>query len=220
VTAIPGVAWLNDPAFHALGKPVPWSDLAGNVLAIATIGLVLRRSLLSWPVQITASLLLIAASLSAHLGGNASRQVVIIATAGYGWAAWLRGKREQGDVAVRFATWRERLALTAVMGAATVAYALFLGAVGWSWAPWPDAYIFVGSAVAMYAQAKGWVEFWFVWIAVDMVGIPLQVNSGLVFSALVYGVMFVMIMFGLRDWWQRSRAETPQRADVLEGAAA
>ncbi|GGO82198.1 nicotinamide mononucleotide transporter family protein [Wenjunlia tyrosinilytica] len=213
------LSWLNDPAFHALGKPVPYSDMFGNILATATIGLAMRRSLWSWPVQITGSLLLIAASLSAHLGGNATRQVVIIVAALWGWARWNRDRRDEGAVKVRFATNAERLGLVAVMGAATVGYALFLDTVGWSWAPWPDAYIFVGSAIAMYAQAKGWVEFWFVWIAVDMVGIPLQINSGLIFSALVYGVMFVMVLFGLRDWWQRSRVNARQQP-VLEGIAA
>jgi nicotinamide mononucleotide transporter len=218
-------AWLNDAAFQVAGRPVPWSDLLGNTCAIATVLLALRRSLWSWPVQIVGSVLLVAASLSAHLGGNALRQVVIIVTALYGWWRWSRGRRGNGEVAVRFATAGERAALTGLLAAGTVGLALLLEATGTSWAPWPDAYIFVGSLVAMLAQARGLFEFWLAWLAVDLVGVPLAVTHGLVFSGLVYGVFLVMCLVGLRDWWTRSRRyrdSEPDRAETrqLEGATA
>ena len=40
-----------------------------------------------------------------------------------------------------------------------------------------DAWIFVGSIVATYAMARGWVDFWLCWIAVDLVGVPLLLHS-------------------------------------------
>ena len=199
------IDWLNQAAFTIGDKPVPWSDLLGNIAALATVWLALRRNLWSWPVQIVGSVLLIAASLSAHLGGNAMRQVVIILAAGYGWWRWSRGRREDGEVRIRFATHTERIALVALMAVGTIGVALLLQATNTSWAPWPDAYIFVGSVVAMLAQARGLFEFWLVWIAVDLVGVPLAVTHGLVFSGLVYGVFFVMCVAGLFDWRNRSR---------------
>ncbi|HEY9521995.1 MAG TPA: nicotinamide mononucleotide transporter family protein, partial [Thermopolyspora sp.] len=76
---------------------------------------------------------------------------------------------------------------------------------GWSWAPWPDAYIFVGSAVATYAQGQALIDFWWIWVAVDIVGVPLAFSSGLVVSGLVYGVFFIMVLIGIRDWLGRYR---------------
>ena len=52
--------------------------------------------------------------------------------------------------------------------AALALAALFTAYPGLSWNPWPDAYIFVGTLAAMVAQARGWVEFWFAWLAVDV----------------------------------------------------
>ena len=75
----------------------------------------------------------------------------------------------------------------------------------WSWNPYPDAYIFIGSLVAMYAQGKAIVEFWFVWLAVDLVGIPLAVMGGLLFSGIVYFIFLIMVLMGMRDWAKRSR---------------
>ena len=105
--------WLNTPAFELLGKPVPYSDLFGNICALATVVLALRRNILSWPVQILGSILLFSASISAGLGGNASRQVVIIVAAVWGWTQWKKSKEASGEVIVRWASWKERGLLVA-----------------------------------------------------------------------------------------------------------
>ena len=36
-----------------------------------------------------------------------------------------------------------------------------------SWGPLADAWILTGSILATYGMARGWVEFWLIWIAVD-----------------------------------------------------
>lgn len=69
----------------------------------------------------------------------------------------------------------------------------------------------------MVAQARGLVEFWFAWLLVDLVGVPLAFNNGLAFSGLVYVVYFALVLWGAYDWYQRSR-RTP--APALEGATA
>ncbi|MFD0891195.1 nicotinamide mononucleotide transporter, partial [Streptosporangium algeriense] len=71
-----------------------------------------------------------------------------------------------------------------------------------------DAYIFVGSAVATWAQGRALVDFWIIWVAVDLVGVPLAFSSGLVVSGAVYGVFFVLVLIGFFNWLKeyRSRA--------------
>lgn len=108
--------------------------------------------------------------------------------------------------------------MVAGAGAGTVAVALLFQAYpSLSWDPWPDAYIFVGTIVAMYAQAKGMVEFWFAWLLVDLVGVPLNFANGYAFSGFVYVIYGALVLWGMRDWWLRSReAARP----TLEGAPA
>ncbi|WP_291795359.1 nicotinamide mononucleotide transporter family protein [Brevibacterium sp.] len=196
---------LNTPVFTLGSVPVPWSDLLGNIAAIATVFLALRRNILSWPVQIAGSILLLSASIGAGLGGNASRQVVIIAAAIWGWTRWKAAKEEAGEVQVRWGTWTERIVLVLVLGLGTLGFGALLDWGGWSWNPYPDAYIFIGSLVAMVAQGRAIVEFWLVWLAVDLVGIPLAVSGGLLFSGAVYLVFLVMVVMGIVDWSRRSR---------------
>ena len=197
--------WLNAPLFSLLGSPVPLSDLVGNICALATVVLALRRSIWAWPVQILGSFLLFLASILAGLGGNASRQIVIICAALWGWAQWKRAREATGDVQIRWASWGERIALLGVLTVGTAAFGWVLATNDWSWNPYPDAYIFIGSMVAMYAQGRDVVEFWFVWLAVDLVGIPLALMGGLVFSGAVYFIFLIMVFIGLYDWSRKAQ---------------
>jgi 3,4-dihydroxy-2-butanone 4-phosphate synthase len=110
--------WANALAFQLGGESVRWSDLLGNLLGLATVALAIRRSLWAWPVQITGAVLLFGASLSVHLGGNAARQIVVVAAASYGWWRWnrQRGAAHPQGVTIRWATGRERLALLGFPG--------------------------------------------------------------------------------------------------------
>ncbi|MFE1321870.1 nicotinamide riboside transporter PnuC [Kitasatospora phosalacinea] len=214
--------WLNEQ-FSFFGLPVYWSDFLGNILALATVWLALRRSLVAWPVQILGSVFLLIASLNVHLGGNAARQVVIIVSASWGWATWKRSREQEGAINVRWANWNERAVLIAAMVFGTIAFAAVLkwqdasfypGAPMWMVSA--DAWIFVGSIIAMYSQARRYIEFWFVWLAVDLVGVPLAVHSKLYFSGIVYSIFFVMVVIGIRDWASRSKPQ--EIASPLEPA--
>lgn len=199
--------WANLVAFHLFGETVKWSDLLGNLLGLATVGLALRRSLWAWPVQMAGCVLLFGADISAHLGGTAARQVALAVMALYGWFRWSTVRKNEHDITIRWARWSERALLAAGLGLGTVAFALVLKHYHASWAPWPDAYIFIGSLVATAAQAKGYVEFWFVWIAVDAVGVPLAFDNGLPVSGLVYVFYFAIVIAGLRQWVIKARAK-------------
>ncbi len=212
--------WLNDTV-HLLGQDVYRSDIIGNLLGLAALALGWQRSRLTWPVQLLSGLVLVGAYWSAHLSGGIGKQIVVVVAAVWGWTRWQRGARGEGDVAVRFATGRERAVLIGGTALGTLAVGtLFTAVPQLSWDAWPDAYIFVGTLAAMVAQARGWVEFWFAWIAVDLVGVPLAFNNGLVFSGFAYSVYFVLVLLGLRAWWLRGRTAHPVTDPALQGASA
>jgi nicotinamide mononucleotide transporter len=200
-----------------LGEKVLWTDLVGNVLALGTVWLAIRRTIWTWPVQIAGAALLLVASLSAHAPGNALKQVMFLALASYGWARWVRGLRESRELPARPATPRERAALIGVLAAGTVAVALLFANIPWlqiSWSPLANAYIFVGSAVATFAQSRALVDFWIIWVLVDLVGVPLAVKSGLYVSGATYVIFFVMVLAGFRNWLTQYRRQ--RQGDDLE----
>ncbi|MFD6422011.1 nicotinamide riboside transporter PnuC [Streptomyces sp. NPDC060198] len=209
--------WLNSEAFTVLDQHIKWSDMIGNTIGLAALALGWKRSVLTWPAQLLSGAILLFAFASAHLSGSAGKQVVVIVVSLLGWYSWTRGKQQaqDGSIAVRFATWRERGVLLAGAVVGTLAVGgLFTAFPELSWDPWPDAYVFVGTIVAMYAQARGMVEFWFAWLLVDLVGVPLNFANGFAFSGFVYVIYGALVLWGMRDWWLRTR--TPG----LEGATA
>ena len=76
--------------------------------------------------------------------------------------------------------------------------------------------------VATYAMARGWVDFWLCWIAVDLVGVPLLLHSHFYPSAVLYGVYGGLRDLGLRDLAaggpRRGRADRRRRAATGRGA--
>ncbi|MFC4059857.1 nicotinamide riboside transporter PnuC [Planomonospora corallina] len=202
--------------FELFGVKVLWTDLVGNVAALATVLLAIRKSIWTWPVQLTGAVLLLIASISAHITGNALKQVMFGGLALYGWWKWSRGTSGGQELAVRPATGRERLALVAAMIAGTAVVAVLFYVFKLSWGVHTpgtkgyllvaaDAYIFVGSAVATWAQGRALVDFWLIWVAVDLVGVPLAFSSGLVVSGAVYGIFFVLVLVGFANWLKEYR---------------
>jgi nicotinamide mononucleotide transporter len=205
--------------FELLGEHILWTDLVGNVLSLAVVWLAIRRTIWTWPVQLTGALLLFAASLDAHAPGNALKQVLFCGLASYGWWRWSRGIREDHGLVVRPATARERVVLVGALAVGTAVLALLFANIAWleiTWSPLANAYIFVGSAVATFAQSRALVDFWIVWVLVDLVGVPLALKSGLYVSGVVYGVFFVLVLIGFRRWLTEYRRNETER---IEGEA-
>ncbi|OLT37788.1 hypothetical protein BJF79_29090 [Actinomadura sp. CNU-125] len=201
------MSWL-DASFTVFGEHVLWTDLIGNALSLAVVWLAMRKTIWTWPVQLTGALLLLAASLHADVPGNALKQVLFCGLALYGWHRWTRGRSDGEGLVVRQGTARERIVLVAVLLVGTAVVAQLFAHLPWleiAWSPWANAYIFVGSAVATFAQSRALVDFWVVWVLVDLVGVPLALQSGLYVSGAVYGIFFVMVMAGLRNWLRESR---------------
>lgn len=199
------------------GERISWAELAGQVFALTVVFLAQRRTLWTWPVQVGATVLLFAVYASAHLGGLAARQVAILLISVYGWWAWTRHNDPVYGLVVRKSRVAERLVMLAAFAVGTVAMALVLKAFNASWAPWPDAAIFVGTLVAFAAQGAGLVEFWLVWLVVDAIGVPLQISSKLYFSAMVYVVFAALVVHG---WWSWNRTARQVSAARGEGVMA
>ena len=196
---------LLDNGIPFLGQTMSYAEVIGQVFAIAVVFLARARTLWTWPVQLVSVALLFGVYASAHLGGLAVRQVIVGVIAVYGWWAWTRRRDPIFGLTVRTGTTRERFAIVAAFVAGTVVFAVALDAFDASWAPWPDAAIFVGTALAFLLQSLGLVEFWVVWLVVDAIGVPLQISSHLYFSALVYVIFGALVINGLWTWYKAAQ---------------
>jgi nicotinamide mononucleotide transporter len=217
------VKWLLDVHIHVFGADILWREIIGNVFGLASAIGGMRRRVWAWPVGIIGNVLLFTVFFGVALTdpqyetlyGQAARQVFFIAVSLYGWWRWSANKRRGSNapaVIPRWATGRERAAYVSVaLGAVLVCWGIFR-AIGADWpAPWwyylADAWIFVGSILATYAMARGWVDFWLCWLAVDFVGVPELIYFRYYPSALLYGVYAGFVIWGFFVWLRVARVE-------------
>ena len=216
------------------GVPILWREIIGNAFGLASAVGGMRRVVWAWPVGITGNLLLLTVFLGGvfhtpqdvDLYGQAGRQVMFLVIGAYGWWRWTRERRrsrtlgvaEAGAVVPHWATGRQRTGLVVAMLLGTVCFGWLFGLLG-SWGPWADAWIFTGSVLATYGMARGWTEFWLLWIAVDIVGVPLLLRAGYYPSAALYLVYGVFVIWGFVVWWRVGRLAATAPTSTSDAAA-
>lgn len=209
--------WLFDAEIIIGDQRILWREVIGNLFGLASALGAMRRRMWAWPVGIVGNALLFTVFLGSVFGtpnpvnllGQVGRQLMFIAVSAYGWYRWAhRDRPAKRAVEPRWATPRERIGLIAVLVLGTAVLTPIFRALG-SWEPvWGDAWIFMGSLLATYGMAKGWIEFWLLWILVDAVGVPLLLSAGYYASAAMYLVYGLVTLVGFIVWIRHRTTQT------------
>jgi len=203
-------AWVID------GHPILVREVVGNGFGLASAVLGMKRITWAWPVGMIGNFLLFTVFVGGiwdkpqehDLWGQAARQVFFFAVSAYGWWRWRQSQAAGGapDGGAITPRWASASELRRMIVAAAVLMVVFYNALSWldSWGPLADAWILTGSIMATYGMARGLVEFWWIWIGVDAVGVPLLIKAEYYPSAVLYLVYGVFCLAGFVAW---SRAE-------------
>lgn len=224
--------WLFGAEVVIAGAPILLREIVGNLFGLGSALGGMRRRVWAWPVGIVGNVLLFTVFLGAvfdtpqdkQLWGQAGRQVFFVAVSLWGWWRW-RQARTAGTsgagrgVTPRWATTLERVWLVLAFAAGTAFFWWLFGVIG-SYGRLTEAWILTGSILATYGMARGWVEFWLIWIAVDAVGVPTLLVAGFYPSAVLYAFYGVFCVVGFVAW-MRVRRQPPAPADpAVETVAA
>ncbi len=219
------IDYLLEHTWVIWGTPILVREVVGNVFGLGSAFLGMRRKIWAWPVGMIGNALLFTVFVGGifdkpqehDIWGQAARQVFFFAVSAYGWARWLRIKRQGGAadggaITPRWATANE-LRILILAGAAMMA--VFIPTLKWldSFGPVPDAWILTGSILATYGMARGYVDFWWIWIGVDAVGVPLLIRAEYYPSAALYIVYGVLCIVGFVAWAAAERRLGPGADD-------
>ena len=196
-------------------------EILGNAFGLASAVLGMRRKVWAWPVGLVGNVLLFMVFVGNEvlrtqpepLWGQAGRQIFFAAVSLYGWVQWSRSRRAGGasDGGAITPRWAGRRNLTLLAAAAVVGYFVvlqMLQEIG-SYGPPTEAWILTGSILATYGMARGWVEFWLIWILVDIVGVTTLMNAGYYPTAVMYLIYGGFCVWGFVTWLKVQRALTP-----------
>jgi nicotinamide mononucleotide transporter len=214
--------WLLQGTIPVGGGVLRVPEVLGNVFGLGSALLGMRRKVWAWPVGIVGNLLLFSVfvgnevlhTVDEPLWGQAGRQVFFLAVSVYGWFRWGQASRrggaaDSGAITPQWAGTRNRVTL---LGAAAVMYVVLLQVleVIGSYGPPTEAWILTGSILATYGMARGWVEFWLIWVLVDIVGVTTLVQAGFYPTALMYLVYGLFCVWGFVAWIRARRRLTTQ----------
>ncbi|GAA2694193.1 MULTISPECIES: nicotinamide riboside transporter PnuC [Actinoplanes] len=202
------IDWLNGIALTAFGVGTTWAEVLGFVTGLLTVGLLVRQHILNWPLGILNVLLLMLVFGTAGLYADMGLQVIYVLLGLYGWWAWLYGGADRTRLVVRTTTRAEWLALAVAGVVITGGLWLFLDRLTGSTVPLADALTTALSLLATYGQTRKLVENWWLWIAADVIYIPLYAYKDLWLTAILYLAFLVLCVLGLRSWQAARRAQS------------
>ncbi|NML54430.1 nicotinamide mononucleotide transporter [Streptomyces sp. R302] len=193
---------LQRPLFTLLDTPVGWTEVLGFGSGALCVWLVARQHLANWPIGIANNLFFVLLFTQAGLYADAGLQIVFIVLAAYGWWTWTHGggPGSAETLPVRRTTRTEWTWLLAAGTVGTLALALLLDRATDSTVPFWDALTTGLSLMATYGQCRKRLESWWLWIAADVVYVPLYAYKGLYLTSLLYVGFLALCVAGLRGW--------------------
>ncbi|MEG3436583.1 nicotinamide riboside transporter PnuC [Pannus brasiliensis CCIBt3594] len=205
---------VNSIAFTVLGYSVSYLELAGTILYLGSVWLIARGNILTWPVGIASVLLYMVLFYQIRLYSDFLEQIYYLIVSIYGWWRW-RDRESDRTLKTRYgspvrilAIATGTIAVSMVWGAIMSRIHLFLPVIFPEPADFPylDALTTGMSFTAMALMPGKYVESWYYWIVVDSIAIGLYRAKGVIFLSLLYAILLVMAIGGLRTWKKATRA--------------
>ena len=174
------------------------------LLSLVYVVLAVRRSRWCWVAGGIGSLIYVWLFARARLPMQSLLQVWYVGVAVFGFLRW----SHEGTTRISLLSWRGHVVVIAASLLLAVVIARFLAAE--TQAAWPhlDASTMVLSLFAAWLTARGKLENWLYWIAIDAVQAWLYTAQGLVFTAVLFLVYLVIASIGFIQWSKTYRRQT------------
>jgi len=190
----------------SIGVAEAWGFVTGGIC----VWLVVREHLWNWPIGLANNLFFFVLFLRGRLYADMSLQLVYLVLGVYGWLNWIFGGKNHTALKISRTSRAEWLALVVAIPTCTWGMREILIAVNDA-APFLDALTTVLSLAAQYLLCRKRLENWWLWIAADVIYVPLYFSRKLPLTAVLYSVFLIMCLIGLREWLRTLRKGSDPR---------
>ncbi|TCO49842.1 nicotinamide riboside transporter PnuC [Actinocrispum wychmicini] len=184
-----------------------WTEIAGFVTGALCVWLVARQNVGNWPIGILNNIFFLVLFMTGGLYADGTLQIVYLALGAYGWWAWLRGGAAHTELPISRTTATQWWTLLAVGVASTALVTWALVRYTDSTVPFADAVTTVLSLLATWGQARKKLESWWLWIAADVIYVPLYAYKGLWLTGVLYLGFLGLCGYGLVGWRAAAREQ-------------
>ena len=187
-------------------------EIFAVAFGVVSVYLSVRERVWSWPTAIVNVLLYTVVFYDAKLYADMGLQVVYAVISAYGWYHWLHGGAERTALRVSRTPRPLALALPPVVAAGTLALGTLFARNTDASFPYLDSALTCTSLAAQWMMTRKYLENWLVWVAVDVVYVPLFLYKALYLTAGLYAAFLILAVLGYREWRRSLSAGEPQPA--------
>ena len=184
----------------------------GTVIGVVIVICLIRQNLWAWPLGVIFVFISITVLVEAKLYANLALHLIgFLPLNLYGWYMWIFGGEQRDDLPVT----RSRYVSLGVIAVACVLGGLLFGYIFSNFTdaalPYWDNAIFMMSFGAMYLTANKKIENWIVWLAVNLLSVPIYFVQGMELYAGLYVLYIGMAIWGFIEW-RKSMLDSRQDA--------
>jgi nicotinamide mononucleotide transporter len=201
---------IKNIAFTVLNYPVSIIELIGLVFSFVSVWQAARANRLMWYTGLVGQIAYFALFYQIQLYSDMLLQVFFTVLGFYGMFTW----RETENTATTNLNIRYMSSEQRIIGLMGIIFASIL----WGFlmsklpvllpqyftqptaAPYLDGAIGVMSVFATFYQTRKFIEFWWLYIVVDVLATGLYFYKGIPFSGVLYALFLVMAVLGARHW--------------------
>jgi nicotinamide mononucleotide transporter len=176
------------------------AEVIGTVLGVVGVTLMIRRNLWAFPVGLAQVTVFGWVCFGQKLYSETVLQALFFAALAHGWWHWTHPGADKAELPVTRLATGARVA----WGAGTLALWLAWSAAMHRWTdaalPYGDGFVFAVSVASQWLQARKHLENWPGWLAANTVAIGVFVAKELYLFAGLYGLFWLMALWGWREW--------------------
>lgn len=187
-------------------------EIVAALFGAVAVYLAARENIWNWPIAIINVSLYTVVFFQARLYADMGLQVVYLLLSIYGWYNWLHGGVQRTELKVSRASPRLLLILALLVAAGSYALGATLASRTDAAIPYLDSALTIGSLAAQWLMTRKILENWLLWIALDIIYVPMFFTRGLPATALLYSVFLVLAFLGFISWRRSYLSTQPATA--------
>lgn len=200
--------------FTLLNYPMSYVEFFGTIFTGWSVYLAAKNKVLTWPTSILGIILYAFLFYQIQLYSDLIEQIYYFITGFWGWWLWTHPKAKESEknskeLKVDFVKQKTNIIAALLIIILTIGTGYLMSRIHIFFPslfpiaasfPYLDAFTTVMSFTATIYLATRKIENWYLWIIVDIIGVGLYFQKGVVFLSLLYFAFLINAIRGYLEW--------------------